>query len=165
MIESPEGVLNAAEIARAPRMAGFVLGTNDLVKDLGATPDSERSQIQTALQMSLLAARGAEIIAIDGVYNAFRDEEGLVRECAQGRALGFHGKSLIHPSQVAPTNTAFSPTDDEVDLARRQIDAFEAAEAKGQGVAVLDGKIVENLHVATARQILAIDSAIRDGVS
>ena len=102
-----------------------------------------------------------EIVAIDGVYNAFRDDEGLIHQARQGRALGFDGKSLIHPSQIAPTNDVFSPSADDIALARRQIEAFETAESTGQGVAVLDGKIVENLHVATARKIIAIDETIR----
>ncbi len=161
MIESPLGVLNAAEIARAPRMAGFVLGTNDLVKDLGALPGPDRLEIQTSLQLSLLAARAAGIVAVDGVYNAFRDEDGLIAEAEQGRALGYDGKSLIHPLQIAPTNKVFSPSAEDIELARRQIEAFDAAKASGQGVAVLDGKIVENLHVATAKKIIAIDTTIR----
>ncbi len=161
MIESPESVLNARSIARGPRMAGFVVGTNDLAKDIGAIPGANRAELQTALQMSLIAARAGGLIAVDGVYNAFRDEVGLVAECAQGRALGFDGKSLIHPSQIAPTNAAFSPGEAEVDLARRRIAAFEEASAAGRGIAVLDGQIVENLHVAAAQRIIAIDGAIR----
>ncbi len=161
MIENPEGVLNVADIARTPRMGGLVMGTNDLASDLRVVRAPDRGEMLFALQATILAARAAGIIAIDGVYNALRDEAGLVRECIQGRAFGFDGKSLIHPSQVGPTNSAFSPTDDELGLARRQIAAFEEAEATGQGVAVLDGKIVENLHVATARRIIAIDAAIR----
>ncbi len=152
MIETPQGVLNAANIAAAPRMAGFVLGTNDLAKDLQA---KGRSALMTSLQLSLLAARAAGIVAIDGVYNAFKDEDGLKAECAEGRALGFDGKSLIHPAQIAIANTAFAPSEDEIDLARRQIAAFEEAEAQGQGVAVVDGQIVENLHIETARATLA----------
>ena len=97
---------------------------------------------------------------VDGVYNAFKDDEGLKVECEQGRDMGFDGKTLIHPAQVDVTNAAFSPTKEEVELAQRQIDAFQAAEAAGQGVAVVEGKIVENLHVATARDTLAKVDAI-----
>ena len=97
---------------------------------------------------------------MDGVYNAFKDDDGLKAECVQGRDMGFDGKTLIHPAQVDIANTAFAPAPEEIDLARRQIAAFEAAEAEGQGVAVVDGKIVENLHVATAREILAKAEAI-----
>lgn len=152
MIETPEGVLNAAEIARAPRMAGFVLGTNDLAKDLTSR---SREALRTALQMTLLAARAARIICVDGVYNAFRDVDGLKAECEEGRDYGFHGKSLIHPLQIETANTVFAPSEAEIDLARRQIQAFDEALAEGSGLAVLDGSIVENLHVETARMTLA----------
>ena len=157
MMETPEGVLNAAEIARAPRMAGFVMGTNDLAKDLGAR---SRGAMQMALQHCLLAARAAGIVCVDGVYNAFRDEAGLAAECAEGREFGFDGKSLIHPAQIAIANAAFAPTDAEIELARRQIAAFDEARARGEGVAVVDGQIVENLHVDTARATLAKAEAI-----
>ena len=157
MMETPLGILNAAAIAAHPRMAGFVMGTNDLAKDLNARG---RVAMLTSLQFCLLAARAHGIVAIDGVYNAFRDEEGLAAECAEGRDMGFDGKSLIHPAQVAICNAAFGPSDEEITLAERQIAAFEEAEAAGQGVAVLDGKIVENLHVATARATLAKADAI-----
>jgi (3S)-malyl-CoA thioesterase len=110
--------------------------------------------------MCLLAAKAEGLVIVDGVYNAFKDDEGLKSECTQGRDMGFDGKTLIHPAQVDIANTAFAPAPEEIDLARRQIAAFEAAEAEGQGVAVVDGKIVENLHVATAREILAKAEAI-----
>jgi (3S)-malyl-CoA thioesterase len=157
MMETPQGILNAAEIAAAPRMAGFVMGTNDLAKDLGART---RDAMLTSLQLCLLAARAHGLICIDGVYNAFRDEEGLATECTQGRDFGFDGKTLIHPAQLAKANAIFAPSSDEIDLARRQIEAFEQAEARGEGVAVVDGKIVENLHVETARATLAKADAI-----
>ncbi len=157
MIETPAGVLNAAAIAAHPRMEGFVLGTNDLAKDLNSRT---RSALMTALQMSVLAARAAGIVVLDGVYNAFKDEDGLTGECAEGRDMGFDGKTLIHPGQVAICNAAFGPTEAEIDLAHRQIDAFNAAEVSGQGVAVVDGKIVENLHIVTAKATLAKAAAI-----
>ena len=157
MMETPQGILNAASIAAHPRMAGFVLGTNDLAKDLNARG---RAAMVTSLQLCLLAAKAAGIVALDGVYNAFKDEDGLRAECTEGRDMGFDGKTLIHPAQVAVTNAAFGPSDDEIDLARRQIEAFEAAEAEGQGVAVVDGRIVENLHIVTARATLAKADAI-----
>lgn len=160
MMETPQGMLNAAEIAAHPRMAGFVMGTNDLAKELKCRFRADRLPMLTSLQLCLLAARAEGIVAVDGVYNAFKDEDGLKAECEQGRDMGFDGKTLIHPAQVEITNAAFAPTDDEIDLARRQIEAFEAAEKAGQGVAVVDGKIVENLHVATAREILAKAAAI-----
>ena len=152
MMETPQGILNAAAIAARPRIAGFVLGTNDLAKDLNSRT---RAALMTSLQMCLLAAKAAGIVALDGVYNAFKDEDGLRAECTEGRDMGFDGKTLIHPAQVAIANAAFGPTDEEIDLAGRQIAAFEAAEAEGQGVAVVDGRIVENLHIVTARATLA----------
>lgn len=160
MMETPLSALNAAAIAAAPRLAGFVMGTNDLAKDLGARFRPDRLPLMTALQLCLLAARAHGLVAIDGVYNAFRDADGLRAECEQGRDLGFDGKSLIHPDQLAIANEVFAPSEAEIDLARRQIAAFEAAEAAGQGVAVLDGRIVENLHVVTAKATLAKAEAI-----
>ncbi|MEM1100896.1 MAG: CoA ester lyase [Pseudomonadota bacterium] len=160
MMETPQGVLNAAEIARAPRMAGMVMGTNDLAKDLGTRSTPDRAPLLAALSQCLLAARAAGIVIVDGVFNAFKDEDGLRAECAQGRDFGFDGKTLIHPAQVAIANAAFAPTDAEIDLATRQIAAFEEAEAAGQGVAVVDGRIVENLHIETARATLAKVQAI-----
>jgi len=160
MIETPLGILNAAEIAAHPRLKGFVLGTNDLAKDLNCQFRADRLPLMTGLQLSLLAARAYGVICIDGVYNAFKDDDGLRGESEQGRALGFDGKSLIHPAQVAIANEVFAPSEAEITLAQRQIAAFQEAEAAGQGVAVLDGKIVENLHVATAQAILAKAAAI-----
>ena len=109
-----------------------------------------------------MAAKAHGKVALDGVYNAFKDEDGLRAECDQGRDMGFDGKTLIHPAQLDIANAAFAPTEEEVDLARRQIAAFEEAEAAGQGVAVVDGKIVENLHVVTARATLAKAEAIAE---
>ncbi|MCV6598165.1 MAG: CoA ester lyase [Mangrovicoccus sp.] len=160
MMETPEGILNAAAIARAPRMGGFVMGTNDLAKELMCKFRADREPMLTSLQLCLLAARAAGIAVVDGVYNAFKDEEGLRAECEQGRDMGFDGKTLIHPAQVAVANEVFAPSEADVDLARRQIEAFAEAKAQGQGVAVVDGKIVENLHVATAEATLAKADAI-----
>ena len=154
MMETPQGILNAASIAAHPRMAGFVLGTNDLAKELNSR---SRAALMTALQMSILAAKAAGIVVLDGVYNAFKDEEGLAAECAEGRDMGFDGKTLIHPAQVAICNAAFGPSAAEIDLATRQIEAFEAGDG---GVAVVDGKIVENLHIVTAKATLAKAAAI-----
>lgn len=160
MIETPLGVLNALEIAAHPQLSGFVAGTNDLAKELNCRFRADRLPMMTALQQMLLAARAYGVIAIDGVYNQFKDEDGLRAECEQGRDLGFDGKTLIHPAQVDVTNECFSPSEAEIDLARRQIEAFEEVERTGQGVAVVDGKIVENLHVETAKKILAMASSI-----
>ena len=165
MMETPLGMLNANEIAEHPRMAGFVMGTNDLVKELGCETPADRMPLMASLQMCLLAARAHGLIALDGVYNKYLDEDGLRAECAQGRALGFDGKSLIHPAQLEIANQVFAPTEEEIELARRQIAAYEEAQASGQGVAVVDGKIVENLHVATANSILAKAAAIAAVIS
>jgi len=162
MMETPRGILNAAALAAHPRLEGFVMGTNDLAKELGCRFRPDRLALMTSLTHCLLAARAEGIVAVDGVYNAFKDEAGLEAECEQGRYLGFDGKTLIHPAQVAIANAAFAPTEDEVDLARRQIAAFEEAEKQGQGVAVVDGRIVENLHIVTARETLAKAAAIAD---
>ena len=160
MMETPLGMLNVASIASHPKLQGMVMGTNDLAKELQTRHRTDRLPLQTSLGLCLLAAKAHGLAIVDGVYNAFKDDEGLKIECEQGRDMGFDGKTLIHPAQIDVTNAAFSPTDKEVELARRQIDAFQAAEAAGQGVAVVDGKIVENLHVATARDTLAKVDAI-----
>ncbi len=159
MMETPRGILRAAEIAAAPGMEGFVMGTNDLAKELTSRT---RGAMLTSLQLCLLAARAEGLVCVDGVYNAFKDEDGLRAECEEGRDLGFDGKTLIHPAQVAVTNEAFAPSPEAIETARRQIEAFEAAEAEGKGVAVVDGKIVENLHVVTAKQVLAKAAAIAE---
>ncbi|MEP2030875.1 MAG: CoA ester lyase [Paracoccaceae bacterium] len=161
MMETPRGMLNAADIAAHPQLAGFVMGTNDLAKDLQCRFRADRLPLMSSLGLCLLAAKSESIVIVDGVYNAFKDDEGLRAECEQGRDMGFDGKTLIHPAQVAIANEVFAPTEDEVDLARRQIEAFDEATAQGQAVAVVDGRIVENLHVATAREILARAQIIR----
>lgn len=155
MMETPRAMLNADAIAGHPKVAGMVMGTNDLAKDLGVRFRKDRLPLVTSLSLCILAAKTHDVIIVDGVYNAFKDQDGLVFECNQGRDLGFDGKTLIHPAQIDAANSAFAPTQDEVDLARRQIAAFDAAEAAGQGVAVVDGKIVENLHVVTAKSTIA----------
>ena len=160
MMETPLGMLNAAAIAAHPRLAGMVMGTNDLAKDLGARFRADRLPMVTGLGLCLLAARAHGRVIVDGVYNAFKDDDGLRAECEQGRDMGFDGKTLIHPAQLGIANTVFAPSEADIDLARRQIAAFEAAAAQGQGVAVVDGRIVENLHVDTARQLLAQAEAI-----
>ncbi|MFP4328515.1 MAG: HpcH/HpaI aldolase/citrate lyase family protein [Paracoccaceae bacterium] len=162
MMETPLGILNAGEIAAHPRLQGFVAGTNDLAKELGCRARPDRLPMQMALQTILMAARAHGVVAVDGVYNQFKDTDGLHAECMQGRDLGFDGKTLIHPAQVEIANEVFAPAEGEVALARRQIAAFEEAVAQGEGVAVVDGKIVENLHVETARRTLARAEAIAE---
>ncbi len=160
MMETPLGMLNAAAIAAHPRLQGMVMGTNDLAKDLGTRFRADRLPMMAGLGLCLLAARAHGVTIVDGVFNAFKDADGLRAECEQGRDMGFDGKTLIHPAQLAIANAAFAPTEVEIALARRQIEAFDQATAQGKGVAVVDGRIVENLHVATARATLDRADAI-----
>lgn len=162
MMETPRGVLNALAIADESAVEGFVLGTNDLAKEIGCATGGDRAAMMTALQTCLLAARAAGKVCVDGVYNAFKDDDGLRAECEQGRALGMDGKTLIHPAQLDIANAVFAPTEDQIALAERQIEAFDDAMAKGEAVAVVDGRIVENLHVETARRVLARARAIQE---
>ncbi|WP_415233367.1 HpcH/HpaI aldolase/citrate lyase family protein [Pseudorhodobacter sp.] len=160
MMETALGMLNATSIAAHPRLAGMVMGTNDLAKELNSRFRADRLPMQAGLGLCLLAAKAHNLTIIDGVYNAFKDDDGLRAECDQGRDMGFDGKTLIHPAQLAIANAAFAPTEAEITLAQRQIEAFTAAKAAGQGVAVVDGKIVENLHIVTAEATLAKAAAI-----
>lgn len=160
MMETPRAMLNAADIAAHPALVGMVMGTNDLAKDLGSRARPDRLPMQTSLGLCLLAARAYDRVIVDGVFNAFKDEDGLRAECTQGRDMGFDGKTLIHPAQLEITNAAFAPSADDLALARRQIEAFDAALLEGQAVAVVDGKIVENLHIATAKALIAKAEAI-----
>ncbi len=154
MMETAQGVLNAAQIAAHPRLQGIVAGTNDLFHELGCSVENARFALQTSLQLIILAARAHGVVAIDGVYNRFKDEAGLRAECQQGLALGFDGKSLIHPAQLDVANDVFAPSEAAISLAQRQIAAYDDIIRAGQGVAVVDGKIVENLHADTARRVL-----------
>lgn len=162
MMETPLGMINAPAIAAHPLLQGMVMGTNDLAKELQTRFRPDRLPLQSGLGLCLLAAKAHGCAIVDGVYNAFKDDAGLQVECEQGRDMGFDGKTLIHPAQVDITNAAFSPSEAEIDLARRQIAAFEEVEASGQGVAVVDGRIVENLHIVTARETLAKAEAIAE---
>lgn len=161
MIETPKGVLVAAEIASAsPRVATLVMGTSDLTKDLRARDTPDRMPLMMSLQFVLLAARAHGLTALDGVHLDLGDEAGFAALCAQGRALGFDGKTLIHPKQIAPANAAFAPSADEIAQARKIIAAHEAALAGGKGIVVVDGRLVENLHVEAARLTIALAEAI-----
>jgi citrate lyase subunit beta/citryl-CoA lyase len=162
MMESPIASLNAAQIAAAsPRLDVFVLGTNDLARELCVPHVPGRAPMLTALQLCVLAARAHDLVVIDGVYNDIANTDGFVAECKQGREFGFDGKTLIHPSQLEPCNAAFSPTQDELEYARKIIAAFKQAEAEGRGVITVDGKMVEELHLQNARRSLALDVAIQ----
>lgn len=160
MLETAKGCLRAAEIAAHPRLEGMVMGTNDLAKELGARFRADRLPLMAGLGACVLASRAEGRVIVDGVFNAFKDEAGLRAECEQGRDMGFDGKTLIHPAQLAVANEVFAPSDDEIDLARRQIAAYAEARARGEGVAVVDGRIVENLHVATAAALIGKAEAI-----
>jgi citrate lyase subunit beta/citryl-CoA lyase len=161
MVETPVAVLHAEEIARASdRLACLVLGTNDLYKELGATFAPGRAALAGSLQLALLAARAAGVSIVDGVFNDVKDADGFLAEARQGREWGFDGKTLIHPGQVEAANEVFAPSDTQVEDARAVIAAFEQAKAEGRGVATLNGRLIENLHVDTAQKVLATAEAI-----
>ena len=159
MIETPVAILDCLAIARASeRLTAFVLGTNDLVKELYAEHVPGRAPILPSLHTALLAGRAAGIAVIDGVYNNVKDAEGFLAECEQGRQMGFDGKTLIHPGQVEGANEAFAPSEQAVEEARGLIQAWE--DGQGSGVVTYKGRMVENLHVESARRTLSIHEAI-----
>jgi citrate lyase subunit beta / citryl-CoA lyase len=161
MIETPRGVLAAAAIATAsPRVAALVAGTSDLSGDLHALAAPDRAPLSTSLGLIVLAARAYGLAAVDGVHLDLADDDGFAFACHQGRAMGFDGKTLIHPRQLAPANAAFAPSAAEIAWARRVVTAHREAQGRGDGVVLLDGRLVENLHAADARRVLAIAEAI-----
>ena len=165
MMETPLAMLNARDIAAAARdvetrLAGFVMGTNDLAKETHARLVPGRAPMQPWLAACIAAARANDIDILDGVYNDLDDAEGFARECAEARDMGFDGKTLIHPSQIAPCNAAFSPSTVEVAQARKIIAAFEQPANKDKGVIELDGRMVERMHADIARRTVAIAEAI-----
>ncbi len=161
MLETPAAMINAVEIATySDRLAVLVMGTNDLVRELHATFVPGRQPLLWALSKCVNAARYAGKVILDGVYNDLRDEAGFAAECHQGAELGFDGKTLVHPSQLDAANAAFAPSEEEVEQARRVIEAFDEGIAAGKGVIQLDGKMIENLHVANARRALDLADAI-----
>ena len=167
MMEPPLAVLNAREIAAAAvdvetRLAVFVMGTNDLAKESRARIAPGRAPMLPWLMNCVAAARAYGLDIVDGVFNDLSDTDSFARECAQGRDMGFDGKTLIHPSQIAACNTAFSPSADEVAQARKIIAAFDLPENSGKGVVQLDGRMVERLHADIARRTLAISNAITE---
>lgn len=158
MVETPIAMLNALSIAQASeRLTGFVMGTNDLVKELYAEHVPGRQPVVTGLGLALLAARAAGIVIIDGVYNDVKDNEGFLAEVEQGRQMGFDGKTLIHPGQVEGANEGFAPSEKAIEDARGLIEAFESSTG---GVVTYNGRMVENLHVESAKRTLAIAEAI-----
>jgi citrate lyase subunit beta / citryl-CoA lyase len=157
MIETPRGVLAAAAIAAAhPRMAGLVVGTNDLAADLALPPDSDRLGLITALSLIVLAARAHGLAVLDGVHPDVTDEAGFEAACRQGRRLGFDGKTLIHPRTIETANRVFGPSTEALAQARRVVAAFAEAAGRGEAVTLLDGRLVEALHVAEAQRLLAL---------
>jgi len=167
MIETPLATLNIQSIAqkaREPgsRMSVWVMGTNDIAKELRAAHTPDRVPMMTSLGLALVAARAYDLVILDGVYNDIKNEEGFAAICEQGRDMGFDGKTLIHPSQVGPCNTIFSPDPEMVAFARRTIEAFELPENKGKGVLKVDGRMVEILHADIARRTVAIADAIAE---
>ena len=166
MIETPMAILNARSIAATAiyeenRLCCLVMGTNDLIKESRARALHDRFAVVPWLAMTLAAARAYRLDIIDGVYNDFKDELGLREECERGRTLGMDGKTLIHPSQVSPCNEIFSPTREEVEWSRKIIDAFSRPENKQKGVIVVEGRMVERLHLGMAERTVSIAEQIR----
>lgn len=159
MIETPAAIFSAREIAQAsPRLEAFVLGTNDLVKELQAQHVPGREPLLTCLQLALLAGREAGIAVLDGVYNDVKDAEGFAAECVQGRDMGFDGKTLIHPGQVEACNATFAPDEAAVEDARGVLQAWQ--DGAGSGVVTYQGRLVEQLHVDIAERVLSTHEAI-----
>jgi citrate lyase subunit beta/citryl-CoA lyase len=160
MIETPTAIFNVREIAGHPRVAVLVMGTNDLAKELRSPLVPGRHPLVPHLAQALLAARAAGKVILDGVYNDVKNPDGFEAECRQGMEMGFDGKTLIHPTQVAPANEMWAPSVDDIDYAERVIAAFDEAVADGRGVVTVDGRMIENLHVDNARRVLATAAAI-----
>ncbi len=156
MMETPRAILAAADIAQAsPRLAGFLIGTADLAKDLHCAHPADRAPMLYAIQHCILVARAYDLFILDGIHLDLDDEAGFTAACQQGRALGFDGKTLIHPRQIAGANAAFAPSAAEVTRAQRIVAAHKEAAAHGKGVTLLDGRLVEVLHVREAERLLA----------
>jgi citrate lyase subunit beta/citryl-CoA lyase len=165
MIETPLAILNIQSIAakrQGTRMTLWVMGTNDIAKELRAAHTPDRVPMLASLGMSVIAARAYGLVILDGVYNDIKNEAGFAAICEQGRDMGFDGKTLIHPSQVLPCNTIFSPDPETVAFARKTIEAFELPENKGKGVLKVDGRMVEILHAEIAKRTVAIADAIAE---
>jgi len=161
MLETSLGILYAREIAAAsPRLAALVLGTSDLTKDLHALSTRDRLPLLASRGRATLAARAHGLAILDGVHLDLSDDEGFVASCRQGRELGFDGKTLIHPKQIAPANAAFAPSAEEVAWSRRIIAAHAEAAAAGKGVVLVDGRLIETLHVENARRLVALAEEI-----
>ena len=163
MIETPKGVLRVEEIASAsPRLDVLVMGTSDLAKDLHCLHTPTRGPFMTRLSWCILAARANDLSILDGVHLDLADDAGFVEVCQQGREFGFDGKTLIHPKTIDAANTAFAPDDAQVQWSRRVIAVYEEAEKSGKGVVLLDGQLIESLHVDEARRIVILADRIAD---
>lgn len=163
MIETPRAILRVEEIASASdRLAGLVVGTNDLVNDLHSLHVPGRAPVLPALALAMLGARAAGKAILDGVFNNITDEAGFRAEARQGREMGFDGKTLIHPSQLAPANEVFGPSPEELTDARKIVSAYEQAQATGDSVITVDGRMIESLHVRDAQRILALAELISE---
>ena len=161
MIETPKAIFKLPEIASSHRLLeALVLGTSDLVKDLHARHTPNRVETQTALSLSILAARAFGLCVLDGVHLSLDDEAGLIQSCIQGRDMGFDGKTLIHPNQITAANNAFGPSTTEISEAKERISAYEEAIRTGAGIAVLNGKLIEELHIQEAKRILSLAKTI-----
>ena len=160
MVETPAGVLDLANFAYHARIEALIMGTSDLVKELRASHEPGRHNIAYALQHCVLVARQLDKEIFDGVHLDFQNEASFLQVCAEGKAMGFDGKTLIHPSQIAGANAAFGYSDDDVAGAHRLLEVWNEALAEGKGVAVLDGKLVENLHAAEAERVVAFAQAL-----
>ena len=161
MIETPRGVQNVEALAASSdRVTVLAMGTSDLVKELRGRHRADRAGVTYALQRCVIAARAAGKEILDGVHLDFRDADSFRAACEQGRDLGFDGKTLIHPTQVPVANAVFGPSAEEIDFARRAREAWGAARAAGKGVAEVDGRLVENMHVAEAERTLAFADAL-----
>lgn len=161
MVETPLAILKLNEIASAGgRLACFVMGTNDLIKEFRGQHTQDRMNLAPALGLSVAAARAYGLSVIDGVYNDIQNADGFFECCKQARAFGFDGKTLIHPTQIEPCNEVFAPSAEDVEAARKIIAAFERPENKGKGAISLDGRMVELLHAEIARNTVALADAI-----
>ena len=161
MIETCAALFTLDEIARAGAgLSALVVGTNDLAKEMRCRLSVERAALAGPLSLIVAAGRAHGLVVLDGVFNDISDEGGLARQCGQGLEFGFDGKTLIHPSQVGPANAAFSPTPDEVAWSRAVVAAFDSPENTVKGVIKVDGRMVERLHLAQARRVLAVAQAI-----
>lgn len=163
MVEMPLAILNIQQIAaqaRTTRLAGFMLGPNDLAKEMHASQTADRGNLHAALSLTLLAARAFNLVALDGVYNDFKNQSGFENECEQGLAMGFDGKTLIHPAQIEAANRVFAPSEESLAYAKEVIATFALPENIGKGVITVNGAMVELLHLEQARRLVQFHEAI-----